>query len=364
MRFLIYRNGLTNLLSQDGVRGLIGIGAVDIPAMRQAESKLRKELVAKEREISGSVLEELLKPLDEPQKQLVNRDWAGKIAVKGGLTALTWQLIYQDHQSFRSEDLKSSEIVWARPYYAHGADGNLELRFSEHKKESSEQRPLGYDDYNILQGMLLRAENREILGLTQEQFELIDSIKVETELLKEEIAKEVYEGMGYTVTMGTNYVTSSTGVRIPRYDYPSVTEEDGIKGRAKVFQRLMAPCDEAHKRMLDVLVSHQRDVFDGLLVEMKVKDFGVLADLEFGHLGTEVKLTEKQKVELRSIGKELVERINVETRKAREDAISSLVKILPQEDQRVLKSAMGKAPASGRADLSAFANMLKVPIKY
>ncbi len=109
-------------------------------------------------------------------------------------------------------------------------------------------------------------------------------------------------------------------------------------------------------RLLDVLLSVQKNALRQTIARQEIRTYGPLADIEMGELGEFLKLSDLQKEELLLRATEVRELIGRETRKLRDEAIAELLLELPKPGREVIKRLMGKPLDHGDFNLFNFSS--------
>lgn len=344
LRWLIHRNGFWQCLTTKAFEQEFGLSLTAGKTEFEEQGKIARKLAKKEKELREQLVQRWLADLSDEQIAIFNRAWK-ELAKSYGCILRQYEL--QLDPSIKENEFDSAQLFgdwYNRPFCDSDAAGNLVLK--KIARPEKDKHP-SLSKLRTIMSLFGSQNFRRDVELVDEQVELANSIREEFLQRKREINHEFGQRLGIEpilVGMGEEQHL------LYQLKDPQVAE--------KFYLALDKETDDLFDQYMDVLFPHQRQLLTDFNRSRQLRMQGPLADLLWGRLGERMELTDKQRRSIRERAKSTREWIRTESRKAYEDTINELIELAAPEDQRELRSILGKTPKDWSPNLYTFAYAL------
>ncbi len=341
LRFLIHNRGFWQCMFSSTVQSEFEISVEGDRSRVQEQRSIAMRLLHKERQLRNLAVEKWLEDLDDDQVEMFRRAWHEfTSSVLGcGLRQLELQLDPNIKKvSVQANDIFDFRKGW--PTCDYDASGSLLTMKSKIAKEDK------HPDLSRLRIMLSSFTSphfRRDIEMSEEQYDRALAIRKEFLEHKRQINHEFGRQNGLQPQKLGN--GEQANIIYPIQDQKMVDE---------FYQLVDQDAEKYCEQLMGVLLPHQRDLLKAVNRNIQVRFHGPLADLLWGELGQRLELTEEQKKQLRKKAKSTREWIRIESRKAYEKAMEDLIALAPFEDQKKIKSILGKTPEDWSPNLYIF----------
>ena len=124
---------------------------------------------------------------------------------------------------------------------------------------------------------------------------------------------------------------------------------------AETEKRMESIAAKTFDDLLNVLLPHQIEDLKLAVVRLQIRAHGPLADIRFGELRRELKLSESDVESLEKAAAEAHKFLAGKSLEARDEAIQAIGQSLPDTLRREIRFKLGEPVASGHCDLRNFA---------
>lgn len=377
LQFLLYRSGYFKFLKEPAIQKMLHVSQVrDGKLVEELNKKLVEiqeqvamPLIEKEKLLVQEALDIWLESLSEQQRKIFDRDWSAVLEKPGALGMLAVHL--ESEFKIDSDEVQSSELqlFCSPPILRHSANGNIDVLEIEKASEQSQndgrldRSKNAADSTPSLKKLyalqhLFRSEFvGELIVLLPEQSLKVIAINDEFEKVKSATVMEL-AGEFEIAVKKIIQVNSAGGVprEQPIYDWP----EDMSLIDAEVEKRMEPIAARTFTKLLDVLLPHQVKDLKSAVARLQIRANGPLADIRFGELGKEMKLSESDMESLEESAVRARKFLCEKSLAARDQAIQEINRSLPDNLQNSIRSGSGKPIAYGHCDLRNFALALLI----
>lgn len=290
-----------------------------------------------------------LKPLNEQQRKMFDREWP----FDRGTGRLAFMAVSLDYKTIPDVDriLKSKRSGFLFPnvaIYSQGVDGNLVASVPDVVAKKRSDLSRCYAAMHIL----FSDYTKETLNIQANQIAKLNDIKSQFQQQKNQVIAQTAEDFLVTVRHHEKRILDNGEIyELVLYDWPEDNSEIVL-----VNQRRLSPIAKTCLNdMLDVLIPQQLESLKDDFQNVAIRSLGPAAEMDHGSLGDLLNLSEQQKELLEKNRGDSLAFIHEETLTVFAEAKKRLEASLSAEIKRDRKRTLGKPCDFKRKDIGIWA---------